>query len=264
MITKNLSENKANSKIPPSRHERQIEEKLASPIPTENTSKPLPQHTNNRRGEILPTARDISSKPPTYMTRANNTRRQIDYDSMNWDGNNTSYMPLPSGRQQIVLEQFSINDTTDIRLCYRCGEEGHIRKYCNTNVHCEFCKSYTHHTSVCRSYANFMRAHPMASSRRTSPAQANRQQEWTQEPKEEVITSNIKTQNGEENTDEREGERRRELSEITQKHLERVINMIIIIIIYFYSTISLHFSCTTIAMPLLSYYLNISNITMSR
>ena len=43
-------------------------------------------------------------------------------------------MPLPSGRQQIVLEQFSINDTTDIRLCYRCGEEGHIRKYCNTKA----------------------------------------------------------------------------------------------------------------------------------
>ena len=143
---------------------------------------------------------------------------------MNWDGNSTSYMPLPSGRQQIVLEQFSINDTTDIRVCYRCGEEGHIRKYCNTNVHCEFCKSYTHHTSVSRSYANFMRAHPMASSRRTSPAQANRQPEWTQEPNEEVITSNIKTQNCEENTEDREGERRRELLEITRRQLERVIN----------------------------------------
>ena len=38
---------KANSEIPPNRHERQIEEKLASPLPTENTSKPLPQRTNN-------------------------------------------------------------------------------------------------------------------------------------------------------------------------------------------------------------------------
>ena len=66
----------------------------------------------------------------------------------------------------------------------------------------------------------------MASTRRTSPAQANRQQEWTQEPNEEVITSNIKTQNGEENTDEREGERR-ELSEITRRQLERVINTMI-------------------------------------
>ena len=216
-----------NSEIPPSRQERQIEEKLASPLLTENTGKPLPQHTNNQRGKIPPTTRDVRNKPPTYTARTNNTRRQINYDSMNWDGNNTSYMPLPSGRQQVALEQFSINNTTDIRLCYRCGEEGHIRKYCNTNVHCEFCKSYTHHTSVCRSYANFMRAHPMASSRRTSPAQANRQQEWTQEPNEEVLTSNIKTQNFEENTEEREGERRRELSEITRRQLERVINTMI-------------------------------------
>ena len=136
-----IRKRKANSKIPPNGHERQIEEKLASPLPTENMSKPLPQCTNNRCGEIPPTFRDVRSKPPTYTTRTSNSRRQINYDSMNWDGNNTSYMPLPSGRQQIVLEQFSINDTTDIRLCYRCGEEGHIRKYCNTNVHCEFCKS---------------------------------------------------------------------------------------------------------------------------
>ena len=187
-------------------------------------SKPLPKRTNNQRGEIPPTIKEIRSKPPTYTVRASNTRRQINYDNINWDRNNTSYMPLPSGRQQIVPEQFSINDTTDIRLCYRCGEEGHIRKYCSTSVHCEFCKSYTHHTSVCRSYANFMRVHPMASSRRTSPAQANRQQGWTQEPTEEAITSDIRPQSCE---DQREGERRRELSEIMQKHLERVINTMI-------------------------------------
>ena len=38
---------KAYSKIPPSGQERQLEENLALPLPTENTSKPLPQHTNN-------------------------------------------------------------------------------------------------------------------------------------------------------------------------------------------------------------------------
>ena len=140
---------------------------------------------------------------------------------MNWDGNNTSYMPLLSGKQQTIPDHLSINDTTDIRLC---GGEGHIRKYCNINVHCEFCKSYTHHTSVCRSYANFVRAHPMASSRRTSPAQTGRQQEWAQEPNEEVITSNLRVQKGK---NQREGERRRELLEITWKHLERVINTMI-------------------------------------
>ena len=42
-----IRKQKANSEIPPSRHEWQTEEKLASPLPTENMSKPLPQRTNN-------------------------------------------------------------------------------------------------------------------------------------------------------------------------------------------------------------------------
>ena len=207
-----VGKHRTNSEIPPDRHEQQLEEKLASPLPIENTSKPLPQRINNRCGEIPPVIREVRSKPPTYTAKTNNIRRQINYDNMNWDGNNTSYMPLLSGGQQIAPDHFSVNDSTDIRLCYRCGEEGHVRKYCNTNVPCEFCKSYTHHTSVCRSYANFMRAHPMVSSRRTSPAQTSRQQEWAQEPNDEAITSGIRVQN---NEDQREGERRRELSEIT-------------------------------------------------
>ena len=215
---------RANGEIPPDRHGQQLEEKLASPLPVENMSKPLPQRINNQCGEIPPVTREVRSKPPTYTAKTNNIRRQINYDNMNWDGNNTSYMKLPSGRQQIVPDHFSINDSTDIRLCYRCGGERHIRKYCNTNVHCEFCKSYTHHMSVCRSYTNFVRAHPMASSRRTSPTQTDRQREWAQEPNDEAITSGIRIQN---NEDQREGERRRELLEITRKHLERVINTMI-------------------------------------
>ena len=115
---------------------------------------------------------------------------------MNWDGNNTSYLQLPDRRHQGSLEQFSINDTTDIRLCHRCGGEGHIRKFCNINIHCNFCKSYSHHTSVCRSYANFVWAHPMASSRRTSPAQINRQPERTQPSLEEISVNNTRLYNG--------------------------------------------------------------------
>ena len=218
-----IRKQKVTGGILPGRHEQQPEEKLASPLPMENTGKPLPQCMNNKCSEIPPTDRDVRSKPPAYTTRANTTRRQIHYDNMNWDGSNTSYMPLPTGRQQMALKQFSINDATYIRLCYRCGKEGHIRKYCKTNIHCEFCKSYTHHTS----YANFMRAHPMASSRRTSPAQVSKQQEWIQEPTEETITSNIKAHSFEESLDEREVDRRRELSEITRRHLERVINTMI-------------------------------------
>ena len=56
----------ANSKIPPGRHEQQLEEKLASPLPIEYMNKPLPQYINNRCGEIPPVSRDVRSKPLTY------------------------------------------------------------------------------------------------------------------------------------------------------------------------------------------------------
>ena len=42
-----VRKHKADSEIPPDGHEQQLEEKLASPLPIENISKPLLQHTNN-------------------------------------------------------------------------------------------------------------------------------------------------------------------------------------------------------------------------
>ena len=223
-IQEPLGRDRINSEISLKEGEQHWEEILASPLPTEVADKPLPQCVSNRRGNIPPVMREIRNKPPTHTTRRNTTRRQINYDSINWDVNNTSYMLLPSENQQMAPDAMYMNNTTDIRLCYRCRGEGHIRKYCNINVHCEFCKSYTHHTSVCRSYANFVRAHPMASSRRTSPTHLNRQEGGTQESNEGTEDSNLRMQKEE---NQRNGEKRRELSEITQKHLERVINTMI-------------------------------------
>ena len=223
-IQEPLRRDRINSEISPAEGEQQLEEKLASPLPTEVAGKPLPQCANNQCGEIPPVMRKIRSKPPTHTARKNNARRQINYDSINWDVNNTSYMLLPSEKQQTLPDAMYMKDTTDIRLCYRCGGEGHIRKYCNINVHCEFCKSYTHHTSVCRSSANSVQAHPMASSRRTSPAQLSRQEGGTQGPNEGIVEGDLRMQKED---NQRDGEKRRELSEITQKHLERVINTMI-------------------------------------
>ena len=107
--------------ISPDRHTQQHEEKLASPLPVETASNPLPQHTRSKHSEILPVNkefRDALSKPPVHNSRVNNTRQQINYDRVNWEGNDTSYLQMPNTRQQPVLEQFSINDTTDIRLCH--------------------------------------------------------------------------------------------------------------------------------------------------
>ena len=120
-----------------------------------------------------------------------------------------------------------MNDMTDICLCHRCGREGHIRKYCSVNVHCDFCKSYSHHTSVCRSYANFVRAHPMASSRRVSPAHANKQMEWIQPVPQIDRTDTTRQQKYDETISESDPIRRRDISEITRKHLERVISTMI-------------------------------------
>ena len=207
----------------PHEHLQQPEDKLASPLSNRKANIPLPQQVIDRRGKILPInkeIRDIRVKLPAHSTRKNNTRCQINYDNVPLDGNDTSYLQLPNTRQQTGLEQFSINDKTDIHLCHKCGGEGHIRKYCNVNVHCDFCKSYSHHTSVCRSYANFVRAHPMASSRRTSPAHANRQAEWIQPAGETERAGIVRQQKCDETINESDRIRRRDISEITRKHLE--------------------------------------------
>ena len=229
-FTKNViyaTDTQYTNEISPEEYPQQTEDKLASPLVIDQMIPPLPQRIIHRNGEILPKTRELRSKPPVHNTRNTNTRRQITYDSVPWEGNDTSYLHLPSTRQQVGLEQFSMNDTTDIRLCHRCGGEGHIRKYCSINVHCDFCKSYSHHTSVCRSYANFVRAHPMASSRRTSPTHTTKQTDWvragTQEGKVEVL----RQQKCEETNGEEEQPRRRDISEITRKHLERVISTMI-------------------------------------
>ena len=159
--------------------------------------------------------------------RNNNTRCQINYENVQWEGNDTSFLQLPNTRQQIALEQFSMNDTTDICLCHRCRGEGHIRKYCYINIHCNFCKSYSHHTSVCRSYANFVRGHPMALSRRTSSAHAGKQTEWIQPTVEIERTETTRQQKHDESLRESNLTRGRDISEITRKHLERVISTMI-------------------------------------
>ena len=69
---------------------------------------------------------------------------------MNWDGNNTSYMTLPVGRQQTGGDHFPVNEPTDIRLCYRCGEEGHVRNHVTqTSI-----VSFVNHTHIKRQFAD--------------------------------------------------------------------------------------------------------------
>ena len=68
----------------------------------------------------------------------------------------TSYMQLP------LVEQ-------DSKICGKCGEQGHVKRQCTANVACDFCKTKSHSTLACRTYANFVKEHPLTSSRKNTP-----------------------------------------------------------------------------------------------
>ena len=62
--------------------------------------------------------------------------------------NTTMYMNLPN--------------TIQNKICGRCGLTGHIKRMCKEEVHCRYCKVYTHSTAACRTY-------PVTSSRKNTP-----------------------------------------------------------------------------------------------
>ena len=68
----------------------------------------------------------------------------------------TLYMQLPSVEQ-------------DSKICGKCGEQGHMKRQCTANAACDFCKTKSHSTLACRTYANFVKEHPLASSRKNTP-----------------------------------------------------------------------------------------------
>ena len=114
-------------------------EKLATPLIPEKVNNPLPQRTKlqNKKGtsEIPPVSNQdfIQGKPPAHNTKP--ARRQINYDGMaqpqeqhnpGW-ANNSPYMQLPADKSRTHMEQFSLNGTPEVKICYRCGYEGHIK-----------------------------------------------------------------------------------------------------------------------------------------
>ena len=77
------------NEILPDEHTQQLEEKLASPLSIKKTNIHLPQQVNIRCSEIPPVNtefKDNRGKPPVYNTRSNNTRCQINYDNVLWEG----------------------------------------------------------------------------------------------------------------------------------------------------------------------------------
>ena len=44
-----------------------------------------------------------------------------------------------------------------------------MKRQCTANVACDFCKTRSHATLACRTYANFVKGHPLTSSRKNTP-----------------------------------------------------------------------------------------------
>ena len=63
------------------------------------------------------------------------------------------------------------------KVCMKCGEAGHWKRYCRATTWCKFCTSDTHARQAWRRYANFVRDNLITSSRRTTPVQEQRRAE---------------------------------------------------------------------------------------
>ena len=201
-------------------------EKLATLLIPEKVSNPLPQRTKLQSkkgtGEIPPVSNQdfVQGKPPAHSTKT--TRRQINYDDMTYSqgqhnhgwAHNSPYTQLLTDKSRTNIEHFSLNGTPEAKICYRCGYEGHIKRHCNNYVYCEYCRTYTHHTSVCRSYQRHIQAQPVTSSRRNSPAAQIEKIKYNKTEESQQQCQN--TPNKEEG-----------LSEITRKHLEQIISSMI-------------------------------------
>ena len=82
---------------------------------------------------------------------------------------------LFNGEESESYLQLPVKKKQENCFCTRCGEMGHGRRYCQVNTWCKFCIMDTHATQACRKYEKFVKANPIASSRRNTWVQVGGQ-----------------------------------------------------------------------------------------
>ena len=130
----------------------------------QQTHEPKGQRTPRKRthnGEWDLNQRHFNQNKPQEISHISPVEQVNVY---NTEEPSVSYLQLPTRR------------TTDSRLCSKCSNPGHWRKYCQATTWCRFCTSETHSTQACRKYTNFAKDDPITSSRRTIPEQPPRMQ----------------------------------------------------------------------------------------
>ena len=84
-------------------------------------------------------------QPRTMQSQENYPRQDNQLQGLH---NTTTYMTLPNSVQN--------------KICGRCGVMGHIKRMCQEEVYCRYCRVYTHAAAACRTY-------PVTSSRKNTP-----------------------------------------------------------------------------------------------
>ena len=122
---------------------------------------PKPQRERiGRKRTVQTNVRNTLTEPIeeiSYIPRDSHSLRGQQFTERNTNQLDlTSYMQLPSVEQ-------------DSKICGKCGEQGHMKRHCTADVACDFCKTKSHSTLACRTYANFVKEHPLTSSRKNTP-----------------------------------------------------------------------------------------------
>ena len=105
----------------------------------------------------------------SYIPRESHSMRLPNITEENINQLNlTSYMHVPLAGQEG-------------KTCGKCSGQGHVKRQCRTNISCDFCKTKSHAMMACRTYANFMKEHPLTSSRKNMPEKFHSERDVNQE-----------------------------------------------------------------------------------
>ena len=108
---------------------------IYSTIPDDNDLYEPPENDS-----IIQTASLLQTEQP-----ATNTSKPI-IRNTTWRHNNNVGTTVGTHRTTSV----SGTDNRSGPICFRCGEQGHLRFNCTERVFCDYCKTYNHNSRVCR------------------------------------------------------------------------------------------------------------------
>ena len=151
------------------------------------TFTPLPRNTQER-GQQHPQQEPKEQR--SHRRRVQDGTWRLNQKQFNTSGNQeiSHISPVEQVNGFTIQEpsvsclQLPMGKAADPRVCSKCGNPGHWRKYCQSTTWCRFCTSGTHATRACKRYSNFVKDNPIASSRRTTPEHPVRSQQGFPQP----------------------------------------------------------------------------------